>query len=153
MYYRWRSHRNSVPTATPVVVGTMGLFAVLLIVFLACSQRVSMPGTPITLPRFENEKSTPVPKKVVTVTKNGDIFFNAEKLKDTDALGQVLKNAKKGKEDWVVVFYADKDTPLGFIAKLFDIARGADFNAYLATDGNSLRDTPSHVPAQDDKSL
>lgn len=156
MFYHWRTHRDSIPSTSPIAVGTLGLFVVLLIVFLVCSQRVSMPGTAIALPRFENEEMTPVPKMVVTVAKDGSIFFNAEKLKDTDALGEALKEAKKNfedRKDWVVVFYADKDAPLGFIAKLFDIARGAEFNAYLATDGVSLRDTPSHVPAQDDKSL
>ena len=154
MYYRWRLHRDTVPSTIPVVVGMLGLFAVLLVVFLICGQRVSMPGTSINLPRFDNEASNPVPKHVVSVTKGGDIFFNAEKL-DTDGLHNALNECKKksGQEDWVVVFYADKEAPLGFIAKLFDIARGVEFNAYLATDGMTLRSTPSHAPAQDDKTL
>lgn len=156
MYLQWRTKHGRTASTAPAVVGVLGVFLVLLVVFLICSQRVSMPGTAIELPRFSNEEMTPVVKDVVTVTKEGRIFYNAKRMEIDDFPKVMQKLAEKYKDDRkdrVVVFYADQNTPLKIMAELFDVARGADFDAYMATSGAGLKTGTNHVSHPDDNSL
>lgn len=159
MYYLWRSKLSrGTPATYPVIVGLLGLFSVLMVIFLVCSQRISMPGTAIDLPRFDNEEITPVVKTVVTVTASGKLFYNAKLLDGIDDFHDVMQDLAarhRAEESRVVVFYADRKVPLDMLAQLFDIARGVNFDAYLATSGASLRTGKNNAPATtpDDKSL
>ncbi len=156
MDFQWRTQYHRVTSTLPAVTGLLGLFSVLMVVFLICSQRVSMPGVPIDLPRFDNEEVTPVVKTVVTVTQEGRLFYNAKRLEGPDSLHEVLRDlesrygrgegGRAAEGSRVVVFYVDQNAPLSIVAKLFDIARGANFDAYLATSGASLRDGKNRVP-------
>ena len=115
-----------------------------------------MPGTAIELPRFSNEEMTPVVKDVVTVTKEGRIFYNAKRMEIEDfpkAMQKLAEKYKNDRKDRVVVFYADQNTPLKIMAELFDVARGADFDAYMATSGAGLKTGTNHVSHPDDNSL
>lgn len=158
MDFQWRTQYHRVTSTLPAVTGLLGLFSVLMVVFLICSQRVSMPGVPIDLPRFDNEEVTPVVKTVVTVTQEGRLFYNAKRLEGPESLHEVLRDlesrygqgegegVRAAEGSRVVVFYVDQNAPLSIVAKLFDIARGANFDAYLATSGASLRDGKNRVP-------
>ncbi len=163
MDFQWRTQYHRVTSTLPVVIGMLGLFCVLMVVFLICSQRVSLPGTSIDLPRFDNEELTPLVKTVITVTADGTLFYNASRLKDLEAFNKVLLDlAQKYQEGQAkleepsperrpkVVFYVDQNAPLSTVTQLFDIARGAKFDAYLATNGASLRNNKNYVPSLDE---
>lgn len=153
MFYQWRKNRKGTISNFPVVIGLLGLFFVLLTVFLISSQRIPLPGTTIELPKFSNEESTPVSKLVVTVTADGALFFNAQKLKDVGDLETALKDLSEdnqNRKNRIVVFYADQRVPLSTMAQLFDIARAHNFNAYLATSGDTLRAGKNNVPDDDE---
>lgn len=152
MYYHWRSHQNTLSSTLPTVIGLLGLFFVLLVVFLICSQKVSMPGAKIELPQFANEEVTPVVRTIVTVTAEGKLFYNAKLLNNAEELQTALKGREHTSERQVV-FYADKNVPLETMAMLFDIARSLNFDAYLATSGESLRAAKNEVPHDDASTL
>ncbi|MGN0866268.1 MAG: biopolymer transporter ExbD [Oligosphaeraceae bacterium] len=166
MDFQWRTQYHRVTSTLPAVIGVLGLFSVLMVVFLICSQRVSLPGTAIDLPRFENEELTPLVKTVVTVTADGKLFYNAKRLDTLENFKEVLQElALKYQEAQAelperslerrpkVVFYVDQNAPLSIVAQLFDIARGAKFDAYLATSGASLRNNKNYVPSLDENGL
>ena len=177
MDFQWRTQYHRTTSTLPTVIGIMGLFSVLMVVFLICSQRISMPGTAIDLPIFDNEELTPLVKTVVTVTAEGQLFYNARRLDSLEDFRQVLETlasqyqrkqeelrARVGQPEThprgqgqprqrpKVVFYVDQKAPLSTVTRLFDIARSAKFDAYLATSGASLRNSKNYAPALDEKS-
>ena len=122
----------------------LSVFFILLFFFMIGTNFVPVQGIPVTLPQAAGEFTYAAKNLIVTVDKNGDIFFNdtriesAEKelLKRRIAAARLGYSKQKGKRDRLII-RMDSSAPNDRLLTLLSIAKEMDLNAIVMTQATS----------------
>lgn len=122
----------------------LSVFFILLFFFMIGTNFVPVQGIPVTLPQATGEFTYAAKNLIVTVDKNGDIFFNdtriesAEKelLKRRIAAARLGYSKQKGKRDSLII-RMDSNAPNDRLLTLLSIAKEMDLNAIVMTQATS----------------
>jgi biopolymer transport protein ExbD len=102
----------------------------LLIFFLISSSFVIQPGIKVALPRAETGENESTRAITISLTRKGQIFFNAEQV-TLDALGQKIATGLRAMPDQVVVINADRDVTLQNTVQVIDIAKAVGAQRFM----------------------
>lgn len=122
------------PDFTPFV----GVFFLLLVFFLMGSSFVQVSGIPVELPQTHSSSSFGVEKSVVTIDRQGKIFFNDLAIPSLDILKEKLlekaSTERAGASSTAtVVVRADSRSSFGAVAKIMALAEELKINAFVLT--------------------
>lgn len=125
---------KGIPDLTPLV----DVLFLLLIFILLSNSFVQVSGINVELPKTADAGSQSVKKFVVTVNREGRIFFNDQPM-DAAALESELnelrirQRAKGEKGAAAIVIRADSAVPFGKVAEIMGLAERNQLNAVVAT--------------------
>ncbi len=102
----------------------------LLIFFLLSSSFIIQPGIKVQLPRTETAAVHSEKSIYVTVTKNGTIYLNDNKI-SLGKLGAELRRFLVSGEKQVIVLRADRDVKLALAVQVMDICKAAGAEKFL----------------------
>jgi len=97
----------------------------LILFFLVSTTFAILPGIKLNLPQSRTSESTSMQGITISVSENGDLFFNETQV-DMDTLGNFLSEFDTGetkKEEFPVMLEADSEVTNGTIVKIFDVIR------------------------------
>lgn len=133
--YLHRTFRPRRRTGRGFLVGVTFFDAALLFVafVLATSPFVLQPGVRIDLPVAEQTDGIQMIDRVLSVSKNGRIFFNDEQL-SIGSLGNALKRALLEHPGGALILEADNTTPQNTLITIYDTASAAGYRQiFIAT--------------------
>lgn len=124
---RWRRYRpRRRPARGPVPVLALVNLTLLLMLFrVAFSHVVMRPGMIVSLPVAAFVAGESYGDMVVTVTREGQVFFNDD-LTPLDRLGPAFIQAARKKSDISMTIEADAGVPYETIMRLMNLAAAAD---------------------------
>lgn len=102
----------------------------LLIFFLLSSSFVFQPGIKVQLPKAETGEQQSDRSVVVTLTEQGAIFLNTERV-DVPQLGPKLAALLSQSSDRVVVIKADRTVTLQQTVQVIDIAKAVGATRFM----------------------
>jgi biopolymer transport protein TolR len=112
----------------PNVVPLCDILLVLLIIFMVVTPMISK-GANVTLPEAKYVTSQPDPAQILTVyiTKNGEVYFDSNEIKDLDTLGQKIidKLEDLQRPDKKVLLKANNDCAYGKVVDVLNAIKGA----------------------------
>jgi biopolymer transport protein ExbD len=115
---RFRSRlRRFPPALEPAAM--MDVVLLVLLFFMISSSYVSRPGVEIQLPDVETTSGLPMDSLVVTLTRNGQIFFNDRRLQSRD-LQTALERAHRERPDSPLVIEADGEVPVSVQMSVYE---------------------------------
>lgn len=119
----------------PELIPFINVFFLLLIFFVLASSFVSVSAIPVTLPRTANAGTYSLKKYIVTVDKQGRIYFNDMIIDNMDSLRTRLFADVVGLADGTgsIVIRADLNTQFGTVAKIMALADELSIGAFLLT--------------------
>ncbi|MBR2365043.1 MAG: biopolymer transporter ExbD [Lentisphaeria bacterium] len=117
----------------PELIPFVNVFFLLLLFFVLGSSFVSISAIPVTLPQTANAGTYSVKKYIVTVDKQGKIYFNDIIIENMDALKTRLFSDVVGLADGTgsIVIRADLNTQFGTIARIMALADELNINAFI----------------------
>jgi biopolymer transport protein ExbD len=112
---------TSTINTTPLV----DVMLVLLIIFLVTIPVVTH-TVPVNLPKETNQPTETTPKNInISVTKDGDIFWNQEPVRDIPALFEKMKTASVTVPQPEVHIRGDRDVRYEFVGKVVVVCQRA----------------------------
>jgi len=115
---RFRSRlRRFPPTLEPAAM--MDVVLLVLMFFMISSSYVSRPGVEIQLPDVQTTSGLPMNALVVTLTRNGQLFFNDRRLQVED-LETALKRARQERPGTPLVIEADGEVPVALQMEIYE---------------------------------
>jgi biopolymer transport protein ExbD len=132
LHRRFRPRRR---TGRGFLTGTIFLDASLLITafVLAMSPLVRKPGITVDLPAAEHSDGIRFNGMVLTIPRDGMMFFNDEPV-TLDILQYELADALKEKPDATLILEADPDLSQSTLVSIYDAAAAAGFKqVFIAT--------------------
>jgi biopolymer transport protein ExbD len=119
---------KGMPDLTPLI----DVVFLLLLFFMLSSSFIQLTGIKINLPEVVASENSGAEKLVIAVDKNGNCFFNDERLDWTGLKLKLREYAERWRVD-TVILVADKEAEYGEIIKLMSLARSLNLNVYAAT--------------------
>lgn len=116
------------PDLTPLI----DVLFLLLIFVMLSSSFVKVSGIKVDLPAVEAQRSLSVEKVVVTVDRNGQIFFKSSPI-TMEGLKQQMGDLNTASDSATIILRADTKTPFGTVAKIMSLAEEARLNVFVAT--------------------
>lgn len=105
---------------TPLVDVTL----VLLIIFMVTTPMIMKPSINVNLPKAGSSDQTAPAEFNVTITKDGQIYANGDKVTEGDLKMKAADLVTK-KPDTQAMISADKETPHGVVINVIDIIKSA----------------------------
>ena len=106
---------------TPLV----DVMLVLLVIFMVTAPMLQT-GIDVELPETRNiTEVNPEEKAILSISKQGDIFYGSQFIKFEEFPGQLKKDVKGPKD--AIFLRADKDVKWNYIVSVIDAVRGAGF--------------------------
>ena len=106
---------------TPLV----DVMLVLLVIFMVTAPMLQT-GIDVELPETRNiTEVNPEEKAILSISKQGDIFYGSQFIKFEEISGQLKKDVKSPKD--AIFLRADKDVKWNYIVSVIDAVRGAGF--------------------------
>jgi len=102
----------------------------LLIFFMLSSHFVTQPGIKITLPAAITAKLHPEEDIIVSITGDGHVYLNEEKVNLHSLLNQLRSKVEAAKKKSVII-KADEKIDLGLAVKVMDIAKQAEVEGLI----------------------
>ena len=117
--------RAPIEEATPLsgvnIIPVIDVSLVLLIILLATSPILNLPGFPVTLPKAVTSESKE--KNIsISVSLKGDLAVN-ETTVNMATLGGALKKELAGKKGFLVIIRADQGVAYGQVQQVMDVAK------------------------------
>jgi biopolymer transport protein TolR len=107
---------------TPMV----DVMLVLLVIFMVTAPMLQT-GIDVELPETKNvTEVNPEEKAILSISKQGDIFYGSEAINFSEIPGQLKKDVKSPKD--AIFLRADKDVKWNSIVSVIDAIRGAGFS-------------------------
>jgi biopolymer transport protein ExbD len=112
---------ETTPLSGVNIIPVIDVSLVLLIILLATSPILNLPGFPVKLPKAVTAESK---EKNVTISLSlkGDLAIN-ERTVNWMSLGPVLQKELRDKKDFLVIIRADEGVAYGDVEKVMDIAK------------------------------
>jgi biopolymer transport protein TolR len=106
---------------TPLV----DVMLVLLVIFMVTAPMLQT-GIDVELPETKNvTEVNPEEKAILSISKQGDIFYGSQAINFSEIPGQLKKDIKSPKD--AIFLRADKDVKWNAIVSVIDAVRGAGF--------------------------
>ena len=119
--------RNLAINITPLI----DVIFLLLIFFMVSSTFVEQPGIELTLPQAKTSSVKRAEETIITLDKDGNIYFNADKI-DPNQLYNKLSELQLKKEKKPLVLQADENVAYKTVVFVMDTARELGFSDILA---------------------
>lgn len=126
--------RVKIISGFPELLPFVSVFFLLIIFFMMGSSFVPVSGVPVNLPQATVVGNYSVKKYIVTVDKNGKIYFNDVVIEDLNQLkGKLLSEVAgvAGNEHGAIVIRADMNTQFGIVAQIMALADELKLNVFL----------------------
>jgi len=107
----------------------------LLLFFMLSSTLVLQPGVEVTLHERIIGSGTQANKRVLTISKSQEIYFNDQKI-DLEKLSAELKSFSSRGDGASIIIKADISTPNGMVMSVMNIALTHGIHVMLATRNN-----------------
>ena len=107
---------------TFTAISLTDIVLLLLIFFLLSSSFIVQPGIKVRLPKATTAEAEAGGKIFVTITRDGRLFLNQERVRQAD-LGEKIRRLLQKKPDQAVVIQADKSLPLERAIEVIDIVK------------------------------
>lgn len=129
-----RSNRFSAPevTLTPLIDTALTL----LVIFMITAPMVNNSGLKVDLPQGNSKEVGSQQELVVTLSKEGTLFFNSFPISQASLVDSV-KQAMNGREDLPVYIRGDKSVSYGQVIEIVDMLKFAGVK-YVAMSTRSL---------------
>jgi biopolymer transport protein ExbD len=142
-------HRTFLPrrrTGRGFLVGTVFLDAALLFsaFILVTSHFVLKPGIKLDLPVAAQTEGIQFNDMVLSISREGLIFFNDEQVKPAD-LESILRSAAQERPDIALILEADATTSQASVAVVYDAAARAGFRQIFIATRSVAPVTPASV--------
>ena len=109
------------PLAGVNIIPVIDVSLVLLIILLATSPILNLPGFEVKLPKAVTSESKE--KNItISVSVKGQLAMN-EKNVTLDTLGDAVKEELKDKKDFLVIVRADEGVQYGLVEQVMDVAK------------------------------
>ncbi|MCD6459903.1 biopolymer transporter ExbD [bacterium] len=119
--------RNLTINITPLI----DVIFLLLIFFMVSSTFVEQPGIELSLPKAKTSSIKRAEETIITIDKDGSIYFNADKIKSTQLYNKLAElQLKKNKKQ--LVMQADENVAYKTVVFVMDTARELGFTDILA---------------------
>lgn len=117
----------------PELIPFISVFFLLLLFFVLGSSFVSISAIPVNLPQTANAGIFSLKKYIITVDKQGKIYFNDMIIKNMDELKTRLFADVVGLADGTgaIVIRADLQTQFGTVAKIMALADELNIRAFI----------------------
>lgn len=127
----------------PELLPFVSVFFLLTVFFMMGSSFVPVSGIPVNLPTARVVGTYSVKKYIVTIDRNGNIYFNDMIIENLDQLkSKLLTDVASLGENAAIVLRADINTQFGTFAKIMSLADELKINVFLlARPVNSGRQT------------
>jgi biopolymer transport protein ExbD len=125
------SSRDKIFSGAPDFSAFLNVFFLFLIFVIVSSSFVKVSGIKVDLPKASAISNLGVERFVVTIDKNGKIYFNDQEMSSWDLLKERFVAA--GPRTGTVVLRADTRAPFGAVSKLMAVAEEAGLNVLVAT--------------------
>ncbi len=103
------------------IIPVIDVSLVLLIILLATSPILNLPGFPVKLPKAVTAESKE--KNIsISLSLKGELALNEARV-EMDTLGPALQKELKGKKDFLVIIRADQGAPYGKVEEVMDVAK------------------------------
>ena len=124
--------RVKVISGFPELLPFVSVFFLLIVFFMMGSSFVPVSGIPVNLPKARIIGTYSVKKYIVTVDKNGKIYFNDLIISDLNQLkGRLLTDVAGLGENGAIVIRADMATQFGTVAQIMSLADELKINVFL----------------------
>lgn len=127
MRFREKRIAKSIINLTPMV----DMLFLILLFFLVTSSFIEQPNIKLELPSTKYAATSKIEERVLTISQEGDIFFENKPVERKD-LVPVLKNAFSKQDDKTLIMRADKNVSYGVIIEVMDAAKGAGLKRIVA---------------------
>lgn len=127
MRFREKRITKSIINLTPMV----DMLFLILLFFLVTSSFIEQPNIKLELPSTKYAATSKIEERVLTISQEGDIFFENKPVERKD-LVPVLKNAFSKQDDKTLIMRADKNVSYGVIIEVMDAAKGAGLKRIVA---------------------
>ncbi len=127
MRFREKRIAKSIINLTPMV----DMLFLILLFFLVTSSFIEQPNIKLELPSTKYAATSKIEERVLTISQDGDIFFENKPVERKD-LVPVLKNAFSKQDDKTLIMRADKNVSYGVIIEVMDAAKGAGLKRIVA---------------------
>lgn len=117
----------------PDFVPFVNVLFLLLIFFMLSSSFVQVSGIKVDLPEISTQSPLGVEKFVITVNRQGKIYFNDEEITKWEALKEKLTQVSSRSKSGTVILRADNRASFGIVSKLMALAEEAKLNVFVAT--------------------
>lgn len=121
-------------TGAPDLLPFINVFFLLLIFFMMGSQFVQVSGIPVNLPETQSVSAGSVKKYIITLDRNGKIYFNDAVIDDLKQLkGKLLSDIPgnlKGERD-AIVLRADRANNFETVAGIMAMAEELHLNLFI----------------------
>jgi biopolymer transport protein ExbD len=125
------------PDLTPLV----DVLFLLLIFFMLSSSFVQVSGIKVELPEISYNSNLGIEKYVVTIDKNGRVFFNDSPVERWNTLKEELSRLGSRTESGTIILRADSKTDFGTVARIMSLAEEVNLNVFVVTIKNIRKDT------------
>ena len=116
----------------PELLPFVSIFFLLIIFFMMGSSFVPVSGIPVNLPTAKVVGTYSVKKYIVTVDKEGRIYFNDLIVENLNQLkGKLLTDVAGHGENGAIVIRADMNTQFGTVAQIMSLADELKINVFL----------------------
>ena len=134
------------------VTSLVDVMFILIIFFLLSTTFIEQPNIKLELPKATYaEKSNVEPLLLISITKDGIIFINSERVQRLE-LERKLREGLKRSPDKALVLRADRQVPYGTVVLVMDTARQVGFKRIVATTATEADSAPEHEgPAEKPK--
>lgn len=113
------------------ITSLVDVLFILLIFVLVSTTFLEQPALNIELPKAKSAGLEDIREFVISISKNGKIFFNNQPI-NKKRLEYLLHTELKKDQQQPVVLKADKVVPYGLIIEIMDIMRGAGVKKLVA---------------------
>ncbi|MBQ9337638.1 MAG: biopolymer transporter ExbD [Lentisphaeria bacterium] len=115
----------------PDLLPFINVFFLLLIFFMIGSSFVPVSGIPVELPQPTSVSTYSMKKYIVTLDKNGRIYFNDAVMEDLNQLKGRLQEIPAGGNDGAIVLRADRANSFDTIAGIMALANELQLNMFI----------------------
>ena len=119
-------HQAPLPKARIEMIPLIDSFFLILVYFIYSFLTMSVHrGVPLTLPFAKTAVEQKSEHYGISITKEGDIYFNRQliSIEDLDRQMQVLLRTQPRAEDIQIYIYGDKDAKHGLVMSILDLLR------------------------------
>lgn len=117
----------------PPMISYLSVFFILIVFAMIGTNFVQVQGIPVKLPAAGYETLTVSRNLVITIDKEGNIYFNDKIMNDMSMLIKALSDVPKEKGDTLLI-RADVGSPLVKVLDIYAVAREFELNACMMTE-------------------